>query len=67
MQSHLIHMEEGLVLRKKGIARLSKNPHQHFLSQVMERHNDREATYELWDHSEINDIPRFSLSRNKRV
>ena len=52
----LVHAEERLVLCGKRVLGLSEDAHQHVFGERVERHNDREPTDKLGNHSKLNEV-----------
>ncbi|TNN87062.1 hypothetical protein EYF80_002817 [Liparis tanakae] len=53
---HLVHAEQRLVLRHHSVARFSQDSDERLFVQAVQRHDDRQATDELRDHSELDQV-----------
>lgn len=56
LATHLVHTEQGLVLRHQSVAWFCQNLDKHVLGQAVEGHHHRQAAAELGDEAKLDQV-----------
>src|SRR5690606_24641271 len=57
------HLEQLGILLGQGVFRLGENLHQRSLIQLVQRSQNRQATHELWNQTELDQIVRLDFTQ----